>query len=93
MTQKTKEPVISLFEREKEDFATAYEELSEELQSTSSLLDSYYHEASENLESGKFIFNTSILKELRMYLSQITKIATLAGNGTALFLLSMNALQ
>jgi hypothetical protein len=35
--------------------------------------------------------NTSILKELRMYLSQITKIASLAGNGRALFLLTIDA--
>ena len=45
------------------------------------------------MESGKFIVNTSIIKELRMYLSQITKIAALAGSGPALFLLTINSLH
>lgn len=57
------------------------------------MLEGYYEEAWERLESGRFIVNTSIVKEMRMYLSQITKIATLAGSGTALFLLSVAATQ
>jgi hypothetical protein len=57
------------------------------------LLYTYYQEASDQLETGKYIVNTSIIKELRMYLSQITKIATLAASGTALFLLAMHSLE
>ncbi len=41
------------------------------------------------MQSGKFIVNSGIIKELRMYLSQITKIATIAGSGASLFLLEM----
>jgi hypothetical protein len=37
--------------------------------------------------------NTSIIKELRMYLSQITKIAAMAGSGKSLFLLAINSQQ
>lgn len=41
------------------------------------------------MEKGGYIVNTGIIKELRMYLSQITKIASNAGNGATLFLLKM----
>lgn len=54
------------------------------------LLNGYYEEAVERMQNGKYIVNTGIFKELRMYLSQITKIATFAGDGSKLFLLSIS---
>lgn len=53
------------------------------------LLQGYYEEAFDRMQNGKYIVNTGIIKELRMYLSQITKIANFAGDGTKLFLLSI----
>ena len=56
---------------------------------TADKLGTYYEEAQDSLQSGKYMFNTSIIKELKMYLTQINKIVSVAGDGTQLFLLAM----
>ena len=56
------EVAVGLLEREKSDFTSAWNELHCELEDTTALLYTYYQEASEQLESGKYIVNTSITK-------------------------------
>jgi hypothetical protein len=65
--------------------------MQEELTSVSTVLSDYYEEAAGALERGRYIVNSSVIKEMRLYLSQVSKMVEMAGNGTSLFLLEMSS--